>query len=198
MATIQTRIGPADHGRRMTLDEFREAEEQPGYRYELARGVLHVVEVPGRRHWRVVDNLHEALSDHRRRVPQSIDLIGHGSDVRFRSPTLDSDRHPDLGVALVGDPVDEFQRPRPSLVIEVVSPGNSARGRDYAEKAEDYLAIGVREYWIVDPELRQVTVLLRVDGPAWEEAVALGDRPIPSSVLPGFFGTVAQLWEGID
>jgi hypothetical protein len=38
MPTTQTRLGPADHGRRMTLEEFREADEEPGYLYELARG----------------------------------------------------------------------------------------------------------------------------------------------------------------
>ena len=31
------RIGPADHGRRMSLQEFLDAEEEEGYRYELAR-----------------------------------------------------------------------------------------------------------------------------------------------------------------
>ena len=38
------RIGLADHGNNMTLEEFREAEEEDGYRYELARGVLEVSE----------------------------------------------------------------------------------------------------------------------------------------------------------
>ena len=38
------RVGLADHGRTMTLEEFREAEEEDGYRYELARGVLEVGE----------------------------------------------------------------------------------------------------------------------------------------------------------
>jgi hypothetical protein len=48
MATGATplRIGPADHGRELTLQEFLEAEEEEGYRYELARGVLEVTEVP--------------------------------------------------------------------------------------------------------------------------------------------------------
>ena len=57
MATLRTRIGPADHGRLMTLDEFHDAQEQPGYLYELAQGVLEVVEVPGDDHAQVVDNL---------------------------------------------------------------------------------------------------------------------------------------------
>ena len=50
MSTLATRIGPADHGRAMTLEEFRDAEEEPGYRYELARGVLEVTEVPNDPH----------------------------------------------------------------------------------------------------------------------------------------------------
>src|SRR3954447_2459950 len=69
MVSIRTQIGPADHGRKMTLDEFREAEEQPGFRYELAGGVLEVTEVPNDSHWQVVDNFHEAMSTHRRQHP---------------------------------------------------------------------------------------------------------------------------------
>ena len=55
MATVNAiRIGPADHGRRMTLEEFLEAEEEEGYRYELARGVLEVTEVPNDPHGLIV------------------------------------------------------------------------------------------------------------------------------------------------
>ena len=39
----------------------------------------------------------------------------------------------------------------PEIVIEVVSP--SSRKRDYEEKPEEYLRIGVKEYWIVDADL---------------------------------------------
>ena len=48
MATVAPpkTIGLADRGRAMTLEEFLEAEETEGYRYELARGVLEVSEVP--------------------------------------------------------------------------------------------------------------------------------------------------------
>jgi hypothetical protein len=37
MATITTplRIGATDHGRLMTIEEFRDAEVEEGYRYEL-------------------------------------------------------------------------------------------------------------------------------------------------------------------
>jgi hypothetical protein len=79
MSTTRIHIGPADHGRRMTLDEFREADEESGFLYELARGVLDVVEVPGDAHGQVVHNLHEAFSSYRRRHPGAILRCGGAS-----------------------------------------------------------------------------------------------------------------------
>jgi hypothetical protein len=63
MATVSTlRIGPADHGRTMTLEEFLEAEEEEGYRYELARGVLEVTQVPDEPHGLIVCAFYTALA----------------------------------------------------------------------------------------------------------------------------------------
>ena len=61
MPTTQTRLGPADNGR-VTLDEFLEADEKPGYLYELARGVVEVTEVPNDPHGQIEDNLCQALA----------------------------------------------------------------------------------------------------------------------------------------
>jgi Uma2 family endonuclease len=43
------------------------------------------------------------------------------------------------------------------LVFEIVSPDNPER--DYWKKRVDYADAGVKEYWIVDPMLRKVTLL---------------------------------------
>ncbi len=55
-ATLSTalKIGPADHGRRLTLAEFAEADFIEGWLYELARGIVEVGEVPGPWHGRIV------------------------------------------------------------------------------------------------------------------------------------------------
>jgi len=163
MATVNLRIGPADNGRRMTLEEFREAEEQPGYLYELARGVLEVTEVPGDDHGKIVDNLHEAFSKYRSVHPGLIHRIGHGSDIRLIIPELESDRHPDLAVVFRNFTRMYRDRQRPDLVVEIVSHGRRAKQRDYEEKREEYLELGIREYWIVDPEERHVVVLNRTE-----------------------------------
>ena len=64
MATARIRIGPADAGRAMTLEELREADEEPGYLDELARGVLEVTEVPRDAHGQIVHNLHTLVFHH--------------------------------------------------------------------------------------------------------------------------------------
>jgi Uma2 family endonuclease len=50
----------------------------------------------------------------------------------------------------------------PDLVVEVLSPGS--KRRDRGEKLALYAENAVREYWIVDPEARQIEFLLNEDG----------------------------------
>ena len=201
MSIVRLRIGPLDQGRRMTLEEFWDAEEQPGYLYELARGVLEVSEVPGNAHLLVVHAMHELFSDYNRLFPGLIRSIGHGSDIRYIIPDPETDRHPDLAIIFRDAPLDSKGRWLAVLGVEVVSPGKPARKRDYIEKRDDYLVVGLLEYWIVDPEERRVTVLLRreADGvSAWEERTFTGLDVIGSDLLPGFAGTVAELWANLD
>jgi Uma2 family endonuclease len=195
MATTRIQIGPADHGRRLTLEEFREAEEEPGYRYELARGVLEVTEVPNDPHGQIIYNLFAAFVLYDRQHPGLIRRIGEASGFRLWIPEMISGRNPDLSIAFLGTPKGHRGRRPPGLVVEVVSERGEVR--DYVEKRQEYLVFGIREYWIVDPMLRQVSVLVRRDeagGPAWDERVYRGDEAIRSELLPDFAGTVAELW----
>ena len=195
--TIATplRIGLADHGRTMTLEEFREAEELEGYIYELARGVLEVSEVPNDPHGVVVANLYDGISRYRRDHPGVILRYGGGNEFRFWLPRMISARHPDLGVVLRGAPKDWRGRRLPALAAEVVSRGSVKR--DYEVKREEYLAYGLLEYWIVDPMKRIVTVLTR-RGDTWDEAVFRDIQVIVSLVLPGLTTTVAELWLDVE
>ena len=95
MSTIATplRIGPADHGRMMTLEEFEEADFEVGYRYELARGVLEVSDVPGEPHAVIVWIILRAIAAYDRDHPKVIHRAGGGSEYRFRLPAMESGRH---------------------------------------------------------------------------------------------------------
>ncbi len=191
MSTLATRIGPADHGRAMTLEEFQDAEEEYGYRYELARGALEVTHVPGDPHGQVVWNIVSAIARHDLARPGVIKRSGGAAEFRLWLPGMVSGRNPDVAVVLRNTPRDHRGHRPPVLVFEVVSRGGEAR--DYQVKREEYLAFGLREYWIVDPRARRVTVLIR-DGDAWIERVFQGEQAAQGLVLPGFALPLAELW----
>jgi Uma2 family endonuclease len=197
MATVATplRIGPADHGRTMALDEFLDADVVEGYRYELARGVLEVNRVANDPHRQVVTNLYDAISQYRRLRPDRVLSYGGGSEFQLVLPGMITGRNPDLGVVFRGASRGWRGRTAPALAAEVVSRGSI--DRDYVTKREEYLAYGLMEYWIVDPLKRPVTVLSR-RGDTWAEAVFRDQQVIASLVLPGFATTVAELWVDVE
>jgi Uma2 family endonuclease len=179
----------------MTLEEFREAEEEPGYRYELARGVLEVTEVPNDPHGQIVSNLQSAFYRFKDQRPDLIRRIGGGGEFRLWVPEMASGRNPDVAIVFRDAPKDHRGRRRPALVVEVVSEGGEER--DYRVKREEYWTFGVQEYWVVDRSLRSVLTLIR-QGESWVERVSLNDDVIASELLVGFAATVAELWVDVD
>lgn len=80
----------------------------------------------------------------------------------------------------------------PALVVEVVSPNDSAS--DLNEKIEDFLAAGVPLIWVPYPETRSVYVY-RGDGTG--TLLRAGDALEGEAILPGFRCEAAKLFEGI-
>lgn len=73
-------------------------------------------------------------------------------------------RAPDL-MAVTSWPEAAWVTEVPVLVVEVLSP--STRSEDLVRKSTEYLAAGVGQYWIVDPEAGVVVVSGRSGG-GWE------------------------------
>jgi Uma2 family endonuclease len=193
MATATMRLGPADTGRAMTLDDFLDAEVEPGYRYELARGVLEVTNVPNDPHGVLVCYFYNALAAYWRDHPGVIYRYGGAGEFQLLMPGMVSGRNPDVAVSLHATPKGPRGRRPAALAVEVVSEGPEARERDYVTKRHEYLAYGLSEYWIVDPEIRRVTILVR-DGDIWVERVVEGEQIAESAVLQGFTVRLAELW----
>lgn len=78
---------------------------------------------------------------------------------------------------------------RADLVVEVSNESN--RDVDLETKRAEYARAGIPEYWIVDPELRKVTVLA-LDGSAYRvHAEPTYGQVATSNVLAGFDVDVA-------
>ncbi|MCX7421420.1 MAG: Uma2 family endonuclease [Planctomycetia bacterium] len=80
------------------------------------------------------------------------------------------------------------------LVIEIISEGPENRKRDLVDKRADYAAASIPEYWLVDPESQEVTVL-RLQGSEYVESRTFGIQDvIQSTTVPGFEMPVAKIF----
>ena len=185
MSQTATLVGPQDHGRKMSLEEFDRAEVRSGYHYELSRGVITVSDVPGKKHLKQVHAINKQLYLYQAAHPEIIRVIGGGGDMKILAEGFESERHPDIFVYKTEAPDSEdiWSVWVPEIVIEVVSP--SSEKRDYEEKPPEYLAFGVSEYWIFDEPKQQVTVLQRFGG-RWKPRVLNPTQTITTHLLPGF------------
>src|SRR5262245_55075720 len=82
----------------------------------------------------------------------------------------------------------------PDLAVEVISPGWQNEQRDRDTKLKLYSRRGVREYWIVDWQTRQVEVYRRSRAKLIHTATLLHDDELTSPLLPGFSCKVSTLF----
>jgi Uma2 family endonuclease len=198
MLKAAIKVGPADHGRPMSLANFDHAEVQEGYLYELGRGVIVVSDVPKKKHLYQVEAIKDQLRAYKLRHPGRIQIIAGGSECKILVIGYESERHPDLAIYKTVPPEegdDLWSTWIPELVIEVVSPGSELR--DYQEKREEYLAFGVHEYWIFDADKQEMLVLQRVGG-RWREKVVRPPEIYQTRVLPGLQFSCASVFQAAN
>jgi Uma2 family endonuclease len=193
MSQTATLVGPQDHGRKMSLEEFDRAEVRGGYQYELSRGVITVGDVPGKKHFKQVHAINQQLYLYQAAHPEVIRVIGGGGDFKILAEGFESERHPDIFIYKTDAPDsdDIWSIWVPEIVIEVVSP--SSEKRDYEEKPPEYLAFGVSECWIFDEPKQQVTVLQRAGG-RWRPTLLTPAQSIKTRLLPGFELNIAGVF----
>ena len=128
---------------------------------------------------------------------------GHGLELEVRGEP--KNRYPDL--TIIREEHIQLLKKRntirlnmapPLLVIEIVSPGELQRERDYIAKRLQYQDLGIPEYWIVDPQLGTVLVLELV-GTTYTEVSTFKDNDLlRSSQLGTLNATVAQLFKAVN
>jgi Uma2 family endonuclease len=82
----------------------------------------------------------------------------------------------------------------PLLVMEIVSPGEVQRNRDYVAKRSQYEAIGIPEYWLVDPQAGTILILTVRNGQYEEAARLQGTDAVRSPQLGDLKATVAEVF----
>ena len=184
---------PARLESRWTYDDYLLFPED-GRRHEIVDGERHVTPSPNAKHQRVSRELLLAIGNFLEQSP-----VGEVYDAPFDVVLSESDVvQPDLLVVLKersGIITDKNVRGAPDLVVEIVS--ETTRRTDEIIKRKLYERHGVREYWIVDPELETAKVY-RLGGegfsPAKHLSMEAGDS-LASPLLPGLSIPLAEIFE---
>lgn len=82
------------------------------------------------------------------------------------------------------------------LVMEVVSPDSKSRKRDLMEKRSSYADAQISEYWIIDPELNQISVLKLAGGKYEVFGEFKKGQKASSALLAGFEVDVTEALAG--
>ncbi len=127
----------------VTLEMFTAMPKDEHKKYELIDGIIYMAPSPSREHQRIAHKLHgklyTTLDQTGCDAAGELDIVCQGNVLR-----------PDLMVFCNRD--DEI----PEIVFEILSP--STRHRDLGIKLVKYEQMGVKEYWIVDPKTKAITV----------------------------------------
>ena len=168
MGVVTMALGTPPSGR-WTLDDLLRLPEDAN-RYEIVDGRLLVTPPPAIVHAVAVARLVRLLQDS---AAAGFIVLPAGSGVRMgRSVYVPDavviDAAPDLTQQVL-DATDV------RLAVEVLSPSN--RTTDLVTKRADYAAAGIPLYWVIDPEIPSLTVLLLEEGAYVEDAVIRGCDP---------------------
>ena len=170
--------------------EFFEFTKDKEERYELIDGQIKLMASPSVQHqnltFEIGRKIGNYLEDKKCRVfmvPLDVVLFERKNKDKKKKDNAQNVFQPDIFV--VCDP-KKIAKNRingaPNLIIEVVSPSNSSQ--DYIKKLDVYMEYGVREYWIVNPETKQIFV--NINGRKVKTYIYTFEDKIKSSIFEDF------------
>jgi Uma2 family endonuclease len=158
---------------------------------EFTDGWIEVLPMPSLEHQKTVKYLLRKLDDH-------VEAKKLGTVVCAPLPVKIGSgkyREPDIVFLGTGRPVEKKQPVGAELVMEVVSEGEENHKRDLEIKRREYAAAGIPEYWIIDPEKHEITVLTLELTTYREHGVFRPGSRTTSVLLTGFELDVAEVFK---
>jgi Uma2 family endonuclease len=148
------------HPRFESFEDYLEYTDSNNRLYELFNGEL--VEVPPESGFNI--GIANFLLASFLPIVGYLRVRGHGLELEVSGEPRN--RYPDLTI-IKAEHIEQLRDRNtvrlsmapPDLVVEVVSPGNLQRDRDYIAKRNQYLAREIPTYWIIDPQVREILVL---------------------------------------
>ncbi len=147
-------------GRKATYQEFLELIENSEERYEYIDDEIYLLASPKTVHQRVLTEIF-GLFYNWFEGEKCTPLVAPYDITLRRNPENINVVQPDITVICdLEEMLDEndYYMGVPALAVEILSQGT--RSKDLIKKLDLYMSCGIREYWIVNPLNREVTVYL--------------------------------------
>jgi Uma2 family endonuclease len=175
----------------ITAEEFMKLPDPAdGSQQELLQGVIITMPPPQARHGVCCGKVGRLIGNYVEANKLGFTTCNDAGFISERDP--DSVRGPDVAFysgRRVAEVPEGYFEVAPDLAVEVLSPSD-AHTR-VQEKVRHYLTHGVSMVWLVDPELRIVTVYRRREHARTLEET---DTLLGEEVLPGFSCNVAEIF----
>lgn len=194
MGTVhRLELGPLDHGRRLTLDDYESADYEPGFKYEIIDGRLAVAPIANLTENILERWLDQKLSEYAAVHPEVVNYVTTKPRVFIHSRPKSTIPEPD--VACYQDfpediPLGElrWQDVSPILVAEVLVDNDPKK--DLERNPGLYLDVPtIREYWVLDGRVNADEPTLiqhRRHGKRWVVREYPFGSTFTTKLLPGF------------
>jgi len=138
--------------------DYKEWELAEGERFELIYGEAYAMAAPGARHQEILLEISSLFLAYLKGKPCKVYPAPYDVRLFYRADERDDTVvQPDITVVCDEKKRgEEGCRGAPDLVIEILSPSNTAI--EMQRKLRLYQEAKVREYWIVDPDNKNITV----------------------------------------
>lgn len=127
----------------VSLEEFEAMEKDKQFNYELLDGIVLMSPSPSFEHQEIAGKLYNGLFN---KLSGILCKVIYEFDIKYKGNIL----KPDIMIFCNNN------RELPDIVFEILSP--STRQHDLLYKPFKYQQMGVKEYWIVDPKMKSITV----------------------------------------
>ena len=138
----------------ITLDQYEAYSENE--RIEVFDGIIYDMASPSQEHQTILTELLVTIRNYIKSKVGNCSVFPAPFDVKLSNKPL-TIVQPDIMIVCDKNKLDGKRcNGAPDFIIEIISPSNAAD--DYVKKLYYYKNAGVREYWIVDPKRKAITV----------------------------------------
>ncbi|MFS0820297.1 type II toxin-antitoxin system prevent-host-death family antitoxin [Bacillus sp. 1P02SD] len=181
-------------GKKSTYEEFLTLQQESDDRYEYIDGEIYLLASPRTAHQMAITELFgnfyiffQGTNCTPMVAPYDIELRRTPENINIVQPDL-------MVICDLEENLNEndYYKGVPSLVVEVLS--KSTRSKDLIKKLDLYMSTGVSEYWIVNPDNKEVTVYLFEDHNISNSATYKNKEAAQSFIFKGLSAEISRIF----